>query len=90
MSFWGFATDSNLHWWYIKAAFGLENYSYRHCSLVPVWYYLTDTFVFAAVIVCTHKMTISVDASARKGELSHPAIAVCLSVQTNPASPALQ
>lgn len=30
----------------------------------------------------THKMTISMDSSARKGELSHPAIAVFLSVQT--------
>lgn len=48
------ATDSNLHWWYIKPLFGLENYSYRHCSSVPVLYYLIDSFVFVAVIVCTH------------------------------------
>lgn len=49
-------------------------------------FYLTDIFVFVAVIICAHKMPISMDSSARKGELSHPAIAVFffsfLSVQT--------
>lgn len=66
----------------VKPPFGLENYSYRR-SLVPVLYYLTDSFVFVAVIVCTHKMTISVDASARKGELSHPAssVFICADLQ---------